>query len=67
MCARTHAHRADLPEMRPPVHEVKDLGGVEQLFKAAQKLDALVVAALTVDEHQERAGAGRRAGGLPEP
>lgn len=53
--------------MRPTVHEVKDLGRVEQLFKAAQELDALVVSTLTVDEHQERAGAGRRTGGLPEP
>lgn len=55
-----------LPQVRAPVHEVEDLGRVEELLELAQKLDALVVPALGVDEGQERAGAGRGAGGLPE-
>lgn len=55
-----------LPQVWATVHEVKDLGRVEELLELAQKLDALVVPALGVDEGQERAGAGRGAGGLPE-
>lgn len=52
--------------MGAPIHEVEDLGRVEELLELAQKLDALIVPALGVDEGQERAGAGRGAGGLPE-
>lgn len=55
-----------LPQVRAPVHEVKDLGWVEELLELAQELDTLVVPTLGVDEGQERAGAGRGAGGLPE-
>lgn len=55
-----------LPQVWPPVHEVKDLGWVEELLELAQKLDTLVVPTLGVDKGQERAGAGRGAGGFPE-
>lgn len=54
------------PQVWAPIHEVEDLGRVEELLELAQKLDTLVVPALGVDKGQERAGAGRGAGGLPE-
>jgi len=47
-----------LPQVRAPVHEVEDLGRVEELLELAQKFDALVVPTLGVDKGQERAGAG---------
>lgn len=47
-----------LPQVWAPIHEVKDLGWVEELLELAQELDALVVPALGVDKGQERAGAG---------
>lgn len=52
--------------MRAAVDKVKDLSRVEELFETPQELNPLVVAALGVDEDQERAGAGRRTGSLPE-
>lgn len=55
-----------LPQVWAPIHEVKDLGWVEELLEFAQKLDALVVPTLGVDKGQERTGAGRGAGGFPE-
>lgn len=52
--------------MWSPVHQVEHLRRVQQLFEAPQELDALVVSALRVDKHQQRTGAGRRTGRLPE-
>lgn len=53
------------PQLWATVHEVKDLRRVQELLKPAQELDALVVSALTVRQHQKRTGAGRT-GSLPE-
>ena len=39
-----------VPQLRPSVHEVEHLGGVQQLFELAEELDSLVVPALRVDQ-----------------
>lgn len=54
------------PQVWATVHQVKHLRRVQQLLEASQELDPLIVSALGVDKHQQRAGAGRRAGRLPE-
>ena len=54
------------PEVWTSVDQIKHLSRVEELFKAAQELDALVVAALRVDKDQQGAGTGWGASGLPE-
>lgn len=61
-----HLWKCDSPEVGPSVHQIKDLRRVQQLLEAPQELDPLIVSALGVDKHQQRAGAGRRAGRLPE-
>lgn len=48
------------------VHEVKDLGGVQQLFESSEELHTLVVPTFGIDKDQQWACAGRRARGLPE-
>lgn len=55
------------PQVWASIHEVEDLGRVEELLEFAQELDALVVPTLGVDESQEGTGAGGGTGGLPEP
>ena len=52
------------PEAGASVHQVEDLGRVEELLEAAEKLDALVIARLGVDEDEE-GGAALRSHCLP--
>lgn len=61
------AQKTHLPQVWPPIHQVKDLGRVEELLELAQEFDSLVVPTLRVDKGQQRAGTGGGAGGLPEP
>lgn len=49
-------------QARPAIHEVEDLGGIEQLLEASQELDALIVPGFGVDEDQERRAALRTDG-----
>lgn len=53
------------PQLRAAVHEVEHLRRVQELLKPAQELNALIIAALTVHQHQQRTRAGRTRG-LPE-
>lgn len=55
-----------LPQVWPSIHEVEDLGRVQQLLESPEELHALVVPALGIDEDQQWACAGWGAGGLPE-
>ena len=43
-----------LPESRSAVHQIENLGRIEKLLEASQKLDALIVARFRIDEDQER-------------
>lgn len=55
-----------LPEVWSSVHEVKDLGRVQQLFESSEELHTLVVPTFGIDKDKQWACAGRRARGLPE-
>lgn len=55
-----------LPEVWSSIHEVKDLGRVQQLFESSEELHTLVVATFRIDKDQQWACAGWRARGLPE-
>lgn len=55
-----------LPEVGASVHEVKDLGRVQQLLESSEELHTLVVPAFGIDEDQQWTRAGRRTCGLPE-
>lgn len=56
-----------LPQVWPPIHQVKDLRRVEELLELAKEFDSLIVPTLGVDKGQQRAGAGGGARCLPEP
>ena len=51
-------------EARSAIHQIKDLGWIEQLLEASQELDALIVAGFGIDKDQERRAA-LWADGLP--
>ena len=48
------------------VDQVKHLSRVEELLETSEEFNPLVVSTLGVDEDQQRTGAGRGTGGLPE-
>lgn len=56
-----------LPKMGSTIHKIKNLSWIQQLLETSQELYTLVIPALWINKHKQRASAGGGAGCFPEP